>query len=744
MAQIIDLGRIRFYFKGEYGALVSYELNDVVKYGGGSYVYISTTASVGNNPTNTSYWAKMTDGIQWENTYSPSTNYQEDDVVVYGSQTFIALQNTVGNVPTNATYWKIFTGGIGFKGNWATATAYYPNDVVRRGASLYIAINAHTSSAAFATDTAQWGEFTRGVRDTGVWETLTTYLKDDIANDGVNSYRALQDHVSGSGLFSAEPAGLWEGFVAGADYLPAQTGYASSLLSTDGVDPLWVTNISIDDASFGTNEHFVGADAQAMSTVLELTDYSAVFSSSAGGNSEAFAQLSMANSNPDGYGSTDIIAYPYDGNNLGGYIDMGIAGANFDSETYGITGPHDGYIFVVAPEGTTGNGNLVFATGDTGLYNKIVFAAGGLTSGTTQMQIIPDTTVHIEIATESTSPTTGALVVAGGVGIQGSLNVLGNQEVEGNVVINGSISVAGGQFVTENLSSTDPLLFVGNLNEGNSFDLGFMTEAKQPSTTSNFIFNKKAIATNVATITAATYNSTVKEIASGVGILTVGSGHGFTVGDTIIIAGVDATFNGTRIITGITATQVKFALSAADLASTASSGTVQFKILTGARTALQAGDFITLSGVGSGLDGPRHLSYVSDTIIRFDITAANLATTTISPTATGTRTTRSKFSGFVKDNADGAWHVFSNLEVKPTTTVDFTLPEIYYDDIIAGKVTAKRGLNVFNSNVDRDSVIPSPVHGTIIFRKDKNLQEIYTGTKWDAIDPTHPFLMMGV
>jgi hypothetical protein len=744
MAQVIDLGRIRFYFKGVYSATTSYELNDVIKYGGGSYVYTSTSASTGNNPTNTTYWAKMTDGIQWENTYSASTNYQENDVVVYGSQTFIALHDTIGNVPTNASHWKVFTGGIGFKGNWATATVYYPNDIVRRGASLYIAISTHTSSSAFVTDAALWGEFTRGVRSTGVWETLTTYLKDDLADDGVNQYIALQDHVSGSGLFSEEPAGRWEGFVAGADYLPPQAGLGSRLLSTDGVDPEWVENIEINAATFLSNEHYVGENAQAMSTALELTDYSAVFSSSAGGNSEAFAQLSMANSNPDGYGSTDIIAYPYDGNNLGGYIDMGIAGANFDSTTYGITGPHDGYIFVVAPEGTTGNGNLVLATGDTGSQNSIVFAAGGLTSGTTQMTIIPNQTVHVEIATESISPSTGALVVAGGAGIQGNLNVLGNQEIIGDVVIQGSISVAGGQFITENLSSTDPLLFVGNLNEGNAFDLGFMTEAKQPTTTSNFIFNKKAISANVATITAATYNAVTKEISSGTGKITIAAGHGFTIGDTVIIAGVDATFNGTRVLTGVATTQVEFALSAADLAPTAASGTVQFKILTGTRTALQAGDFLTLSGVGSGLDGPRHLSYVSDTIIRFAITAADLTTTTISPTATGTRNTRSKFSGVVKDNADGTWHLFSNLEVKPSTTVDFTLPEIYYDDFVAGKITAKRGVNVFDNNIDRDSKIPYPTHGTIIFRKDKNLQEIYTGTKWDAIDPTHPFLMMGV
>ena len=43
--------------------------------------------------------------------------------------------------------------------------------------------------------------------------------------------------------------------------------------------------------------------------------------------------------------------------------------------------------------------------------NSIVFAAGGLTSGTTQMTIIPNQTVHVEIATESTDELVHAMAV---------------------------------------------------------------------------------------------------------------------------------------------------------------------------------------------------------------------------------------------------------------------------------------------------------------------------------------------
>ncbi len=101
---------------------------------------------------------------------------------------------------------------------------------------------------------------------------------------------------------------------------------------------------------------------------------------------------------------------------------MGVTGSAFSQATFGITGPNDGYIFYEAPVGTSGAGNLVFATGANGSDNKIIFAAGGYDSGNEQMSITPDLNVHIEIATPSTSPTTGALTVVGGVGIQGDVN----------------------------------------------------------------------------------------------------------------------------------------------------------------------------------------------------------------------------------------------------------------------------------------------------------------------------------
>jgi hypothetical protein len=83
------------------------------------------------------------------------------------------------------------------------------------------------------------------------------------------------------------------------------------------------------------------------------------------------------------------------------------------------------------------------------------------------MVITPDTSVAVNIATNSTSATTGALTVAGGVGIGGNVYITGNTN------ITGTITVGGGAFQSNNLTVSDPIIFMGNTNSGDSFDLGF-------------------------------------------------------------------------------------------------------------------------------------------------------------------------------------------------------------------------------------------------------------------------------
>jgi hypothetical protein len=263
---------------------------------------------------------------------------------------------------------------------------------------------------------------------------------------------------------------------------------------------------------------------------------------------DSFGQLAVHNASSSS--STDIIAYANNGVDGAGWIDMGITGATFDSETYGITGAHDGYIFMSAPVGTTGAGNLVIATGDNGTDNKIIFAAGGYSSGTTQMEITPDVNVHIEIDTPSTSATTGALTVVGGVGIQGDMNIDGDVSIAGTITFGG----AGTTVETSNLSVTDPFVFVGTNNQADTVDLAFIGEYASTVSTITRTVSNKALTSNIATLTTST-------------------DHTYLAGDIVVVSGVDATFNGTfNIIAVPTTTTFTYAKVNANVTSAVATG----------------------------------------------------------------------------------------------------------------------------------------------------------------------------
>lgn len=62
MTQIIDLGKLRFNFRGAYSSSTAYELNDVVTFNGDSYVFVNAATATNIPPTNATYWTVMLQG----------------------------------------------------------------------------------------------------------------------------------------------------------------------------------------------------------------------------------------------------------------------------------------------------------------------------------------------------------------------------------------------------------------------------------------------------------------------------------------------------------------------------------------------------------------------------------------------------------------------------------------------------------------------------------------------------------
>jgi hypothetical protein len=201
-----------------------------------------------------------------------------------------------------------------------------------------------------------------------------------------------------------------------------------------------------------------------------LTNASAIFV----GNTNAFVQLAMRNHDPGPAASTDLIAYSSNGDNDSGWIDLGITSENFADTTFGVTGPHDGYVFMSAPTGTSGNGSMFLSTSVNGAHNDIVFSTNGFNYGTERMRIVGvgrpgrPAGVEVNIATTATSTTTGALRVAGGMGLQGNLYVAGNVSIVGNLTFGGN----GTQVSTSTLTVENPITFLANSNPANLQDIG--------------------------------------------------------------------------------------------------------------------------------------------------------------------------------------------------------------------------------------------------------------------------------
>jgi hypothetical protein len=252
--------------------------------------------------------------------------------------------------------------------------------------------------------------------------------------------------------------------LAASAYSAQDLVYVAKALQALGtvVAPDGVSNITVvDNIYIGTGEAFSSTAALTNPTLVIQSDFA------------DYSQVAFRNVGAGVASSTDYIAYANNGSDSSGYIDMGITSSNFSDPDFTITEANDGYIFMVAPQGTTGMGNLVLATSDTGTDNKIIFAAGGLASNNTQMAITPDVSVHIEIPTPSTSPTTGALTVVGGVGISGDVNIAGNISFGGS----------GTSTSTNNLSVSDSMVFLGAANPGDALDLGIIGEYKTGATT---------------------------------------------------------------------------------------------------------------------------------------------------------------------------------------------------------------------------------------------------------------------
>jgi ribosomal protein L21E len=716
MAQIIDLGKIRFNWAGNYNSETEYSYNDLVKYGPNLYAYINAIATDGNVPTDTTFWVVVVEGIEYRGTYENGTLYYKNDVVTDTTSTFIVVtqHTSTSNIAEGNPNLEIIalgqdgipnqTGQVnkllttdGVDPSWTAVpklTKLYVGNGQGQGALNFEAAGALTDTmSVFSFSSSDFAQFAI-VNTTDGANSSTDFI----------AYSANGDNDSGwidmgitSQSFSEEEFGITgpnDGYIFMSGPRSDEKDVVSLLVAG-----------STATVTTGTVHGFEEGDLVKISGVSESIDGVRTITAVPATNQFQFTTTAAPQS--------DLPVVPF------------------------------GSVFK-----PFGNGNLVLATDLTGKENKIIFAAGGFESGTTQMEITPDVNVHIEIPTESTDSSTGALTVVGGVGIQGSTSVQGLVRVDGNIYAgegaelfetNADLTNAKivlllegdpyAQVAIQNptaTSSGDVIIYADNGTDlAGWIDLGVTGSKFEQAEFGITKQNDGYVFLEAPTPIEKTVTNKAK--SSGVVTITTSTAHGFEVGNQVEIDISDSAFDGAYTITNVGSNTFTYNKTGDNVSESAASGTATKKgtgnlvIATGAngtenKIVLAAGGFDS---------GRTQLEITPDVNVHVEIDTPSVSPTTGALTivggvgivgdvniqgsitfgGTGTEVSTenlsveaamiyvgadnpadlldlgivaeytssgTKYAGLVRDASDGVFKLFEDAETKPVTTVNFS------------------------------------------------------------------------
>jgi len=202
------LGRLRFKFKDAWSISTAYIRDDIVTYGGRSYVCLTNHTSSSNSSggfytdkDSNSRWELMNDGTAWIGPWSTSSYYKENDVIKYGGRVYICSNNHTSNSTsaggfysdTTAGRWEMLGDGIEFKGEWLGNTYYKINDVVKWGSSLYIANTGHTANASWVNSESNFVLFVGGLEFEDSYSAGALYQPGDVVRYGGYNFVATNE-----------------------------------------------------------------------------------------------------------------------------------------------------------------------------------------------------------------------------------------------------------------------------------------------------------------------------------------------------------------------------------------------------------------------------------------------------------------------------------------------------------------------------------------------------------------------
>jgi len=201
------ISRIRYTWKGTWSTATTYNKDDVVNFGGGSWVCIRQHTSSAFNDDLTFIpegdtitqpaWIKMTDGYQWRDAWESGTLYSPGDIVLFGGVVYLAVQShTASNLNDDISNWTIYAVSSKWNNTWEASYTYGQYDIVRYNGTVYRCLVGHTSNSNFEDDQSKWQIVYSGIEYRGTWLVSTRYAVNDLVKYGGSLYRCNTGHTS--------------------------------------------------------------------------------------------------------------------------------------------------------------------------------------------------------------------------------------------------------------------------------------------------------------------------------------------------------------------------------------------------------------------------------------------------------------------------------------------------------------------------------------------------------------------
>jgi len=210
-------------WKGSWTPDTGYVYGDIVSYGARLYianaVHTSDSSLLENDQAN---WDLFAEGLDWKGNWNVDTYYKANDIVKYGGTTYVcntphtSAATDSDGLELDQAKWDIFNQGIEYKQTWTVGERYKVNDVVQYGAALWICTGAHTATSLFSDDEVNWEQFVRGFQFESDWETYRVYQPGDIVRYGGNQYIAKTNNSEKNPFTETAD---WEVFTQGMRFL---------------------------------------------------------------------------------------------------------------------------------------------------------------------------------------------------------------------------------------------------------------------------------------------------------------------------------------------------------------------------------------------------------------------------------------------------------------------------------------------------------------------------------------------